>query len=183
MYLRYENGLPAEETNLSRFRQWYKRTKHASVPELITQEMLHDGHTYFVQVADKPSINELTHRLEKVYPAESDNPKFVTWNVVDLTAQERQQKVDALKDTIQRKVQHMLDIGAQEHGYDSIVTLVSYATSGIPKFKAEAQAAIAWRDAVWSTVFQIWKDVRDGVRTMPTLDEAMAEMPTPTWPA
>lgn len=42
-----------------------------------------------------------------------------------------------------------LDQGAQSWGYDGIVSAASYAASTISKFKAEADALIAWRDASW----------------------------------
>ena len=43
-----------------------------------------------------------------------------------------------------------LDSYAVALGYDNMLSLVSYRDSNVPKYRAEALAAAAWRDAVWS---------------------------------
>jgi hypothetical protein len=58
--------------------------------------------------------------------------------------------------------QSALDAGAKAWGYDGIVSASSYAASTIPKFKAEALALIAWRDATWVAAETLLTAVQGG---------------------
>lgn len=78
-------------------------------------------------------------------------------------------------------VQHHLDTVAQERGYDNILSLCSYATSSDMTHSAEGQAGVEWRDAVWNYCFSVLGEVTNELRTLPTPDELIAELPTITW--
>ena len=78
-----------------------------------------------------------------------------------------------------QQVQNYLDTTAQERGYDNIVSLCTYATSTIPKFKLEGQAGVIWRDAVWSTCYEILAGVQAGTREVPT--DIISELPVMNW--
>jgi hypothetical protein len=80
-------------------------------------------------------------------------------------------------------VQAMLDEKAQERRYDNILSACTYATSTQPRFQAEGQACVAWRDAVWSKCYQLMADVDAGVLPQPTIEELIAMLPTMEWPA
>lgn len=69
-----------------------------------------------------------------------------------------------------------LDSVVQAKGYDNIVSCASYAASSDDTFRAEAQAAIAWRDAVYRAGYQILADIPEGVTTP---DDVMALLPQP----
>ncbi|WP_435013023.1 hypothetical protein [Xanthomonas arboricola] len=76
-----------------------------------------------------------------------------------------------------------LDRVAQSRGYDSIVSCASYASSTNDQFRAEAQAAIAWRDAVYAKGYDILASTPEGVETP---DDVMALLPQPGafgWPS
>ena len=78
-----------------------------------------------------------------------------------------------------QQVQSYLDTTAQERGYDNIVSLCTYATSAIPKFKLEGQAGVIWRDAVWSKCYEILAEVQAGTREVPT--DIISELPVMNW--
>jgi hypothetical protein len=65
-------------------------------------------------------------------------------------------------------VQTMLDDFAKTWQYESILSAASYAYSTVPKFKAEALALVAWRDAVWSTCYVEMAAIQGGTQAMPS---------------
>lgn len=76
-----------------------------------------------------------------------------------------------------------LDQKVKEKGYDNIVSCVSYLQSGVPQFRAEAQAASEWRDAVYSTLYA-WEEAPPA--GVVTVDQAIERLPQPFefgWPA
>lgn len=79
-------------------------------------------------------------------------------------------------------VQAHLDAFAQTRNYDGILSAATYATSTVPKFKAEGQYAVEARDATWAKCYEVLAEVEVGTRPTPTLDELLAEMPVLTWP-
>lgn len=83
--------------------------------------------------------------------------------------------------SLTQAVQSRLDSEARTHNYDGILSLCSYATSLDPIFKAEGQAGVEWRDAVWRTSNQIMAEVKAGTRPVPTSEELLAELPGMVW--
>lgn len=78
-------------------------------------------------------------------------------------------------------VQDHMDKTAQTRNYDNIFTACSYANSTDPKFKAEGEACVAWRDAVWNTCYAILAAVQAGQRHIPSVDDLIAELPALEW--
>lgn len=79
-------------------------------------------------------------------------------------------------------VQAMLDEKARERRYDNILSACTYATSTQPKFQAEGQACVAWRDAVWSRCYELMEQVDASTLAQPTIDELLGMLPTMEWP-
>lgn len=79
-------------------------------------------------------------------------------------------------------VQAMLDAKAQERRYDNILSACTYATSTQPRFQAEGQSCVAWRDAVWSKCYELMEQVDAGALAQPTVDELLAMLPAMEWP-
>ena len=79
-------------------------------------------------------------------------------------------------------VQQHLDTFARTRNYDGILSAATYATSQVPKFKAEGQYAVEARDATWAKCYEVLAAVEAGSRPMPTLDELLAELPALVWP-
>lgn len=79
-------------------------------------------------------------------------------------------------------VQNRLDDFAKTRGYDNILSACTYATSAVPNFKAEGQYCVNMRDAYWAKCYEILGAVQQGLRTLPSLEEVIAELPPLQWP-
>lgn len=79
-------------------------------------------------------------------------------------------------------VQRHIDSIARSKNYSDGVSLASYVSSTISTWSSEATTFIAWRDSVWTYVFQVQQEVQQGIRSAPTITELIAELPTIVWP-
>jgi hypothetical protein len=70
-----------------------------------------------------------------------------------------------------------LDAVANSYRYESIRTMVTYATSDHPTFGVEGKAAVKFRDAVYAYGIQVIADVQAGNREIPTEEELIEELP------
>ena len=82
-----------------------------------------------------------------------------------------------------KAIQAMLDNAAIARRYDSAATMATYTNSTNGTWSAEATALVAWRDAVWLYAYQQLAAVLAGEREQPTIEELLAELPEPNWPA
>jgi hypothetical protein len=87
-----------------------------------------------------------------------------------------------LQKQIEQKLRELIETKPLERGYDSLMTLTSYVTSGNAQWKAEADAFIAWRDSVFDHAYQTLADAQAELIPLPSLEDFMAGMPTLTWP-
>lgn len=74
--------------------------------------------------------------------------------------------------------QSMLDSKAQELGFDSILSAVSYAEEPAdPDVQADAIRLRAWRSRVWKKARKIRVAVESESRTLPSVDDFLTELP------
>ena len=79
--------------------------------------------------------------------------------------------------------QRWLDDFARTREYRDIFTATTYANSGIPQYKAEADYCISLRDATWVALYAYLGEVASGQRPIPSsFQEIVPELPTPAWP-
>lgn len=79
---------------------------------------------------------------------------------------------------LESAIDRHLDAVANSYRYESIRTMVTYASSDHPTFGAEGRAAVKFRDACYAYGIQVIADVQDGKRGIPTETELIAELPT-----
>lgn len=103
--------------------------------------------------------------------------KFKKWKIVNneiVVDEEAEQEMIAKM--YEREVEQLLNNTAKTHRYDSIDKACSYASVENP-FQEESKLFVAWRGNVWAYCYQILNDVKEKKRTIPSLDELMAELP------
>ncbi len=84
-------------------------------------------------------------------------------------------------DVYRLEIQAMIDAKATERQYDSGATLASYVNSTIEQWAAEAQAFVAWRDAVWLYALAELEKVQKGEREQPEMTHFLNELPPFDW--
>lgn len=92
--------------------------------------------------------------------------------------------LNAAKLAYEGAAQALLDSTAQAWGYDSAVSACSYGLSTVPQFKAEAQALLAWRDALWQAAYALEAQVVAGSVPLPASPAAFLALlpPAPARP-
>ncbi|MDH6294691.1 hypothetical protein [Agrobacterium fabrum] len=79
-------------------------------------------------------------------------------------------------------IQNLVDSTAREKQFRDGVTLASYTASTKPKWAAEAQAFVAWRDNAWFYAYGELAKVQGGQRPQPTVDQFLGEIARIAWP-
>ena len=92
--------------------------------------------------------------------------------VVDVLAE-----MNMLAAEVTATVHKFLDETAMKYRYDNILSCRSYVGMTNSPFHAEASALANWSSDCWMHVGTVEYMVRAGLRTMPTVDEMMAELP------
>lgn len=80
------------------------------------------------------------------------------------------------------KLQEAIDFKATEKDYGSGVLCASYVTSTNPKWAAEAQAFVAWRDEAFNYAYNYLARVQDGSIANPSIEDFLTGMPELIWP-
>ncbi|KQZ81866.1 hypothetical protein ASD64_08895 [Mesorhizobium sp. Root157] len=83
----------------------------------------------------------------------------------------------------QRAIQAHVDTVAVAKLYNDGNALAGYVNSTVPQWAAEAQAFVAWRDAVWVYAYTELDKVQSGQRPAPTIEAFIAELPDIEWPS
>ncbi|QIB36892.1 hypothetical protein G3A56_01840 [Rhizobium oryzihabitans] len=99
--------------------------------------------------------------------------------------EERQQSIPPTVPTItdyENAIQNLVDETAREKQFRDGVTLASYIGSTKPKWAAEAQAFVAWRDNVWFYAYGELAKVQAGQRPQPTVEQFLGEIAPIAWP-
>lgn len=138
--------------------------------------LIRDGRVVNVIEADTEFASALGY--DDAIETESAGPGW-TWDGETLSAPVVVTPAPTLESLIEQtkaRISAWLDEVVQAKGYDSIVSCASYANSTDEAFKAEALAAIAWRDAVYRRGYEILADIPEGVTTP---EQVMALLPQP----
>lgn len=177
MYIKLTNGVPTPYT----IGQLRKDNPNTSFPKKVPDEMLAEYGVIPYTIADQPVYDEATQKIEEGDIAEVGGVWTKGWNVVAKSQDEVDQYVLGKKAEFEAAVQNLLDTEARSKGYDNILSMISYGTSTKPQWKAEAVAAVKWRDDCWNeALVQLGNYIATGVE--PTMEDFLAAMPAINWP-
>lgn len=84
---------------------------------------------------------------------------------------------DQIRAQYEAAAQSLLDSTACTWGYDSLMSAASYASSGAARYKAEADALITWRDALWQAAYNVEVSVQGGAAMPATEADFLAMLP------
>jgi hypothetical protein len=87
---------------------------------------------------------------------------------------------EQLLKAIEQAIEKHMDEVAQSKRYDNRDSCRLYAGYTNP-FRAEATAFGQWVSACWVASNQVQADIMNGLRTIPTPEEAVAELPIQPW--
>lgn len=183
MYAKIENGVitkwPYTASDL------FADNPNVYFPDFSTQTLARFNVAVVVATAVPPYdvINQTAVEGIPTFSAERSRWEQ-TWQIVSLSDEQKAQNLAALQAAIVGETQDRLDTFARTRNYDGILSACTYATSTIPKFKAEGQYCVDARDATWAKLYSLLEEVQAGTRPMPAgFADIEAELPVLTWPS
>ena len=116
-------------------------------------------------------------------PANGDRRAYEEWLAAGNTplhadAETAQQAFARLQAVVQKR----LDEWARQRGYESILSLCTYATSTVPRFQIEGQRGVEVRDTCWQFGYSLLAKVEAGQAPIPSEDELLQMLPPMEWP-
>ena len=101
------------------------------------------------------------------------------------TIPEHRTASDILKETTSEftnLIQEYMNNEAKLNGYESLLSACSYA-GAVNSYQAEGQSFIIWRSTVWDYSYAQLAEIQTGLRSMPTPEEFLLELPPRVIPA
>ena len=100
-----------------------------------------------------------------------------------VTAEMRQAAAQAaMKAAFQQAIETHVDNVARGRSFRNADSARGHTASTVPEWKADADAFVAWADAVWVYAFQELVKVETGQREVPSIEDFLAELPVMVWP-
>lgn len=121
------------------------------------------------------------HTLLRLATEDSNNIDLLEAKDV-LASEVDQALVKRIVTLINGYIQTKLDAFANERGYDNVVTLISYETSGVKEYKADAKKGKEMRDQVWSATTAYVNDILADAKPIPkSITEIDEALPSIAW--
>lgn len=144
---------------------------------------------YWPENDTRPVIDEAVEKYgDEIFAVDAVNKVVdVSRQVIALTQPEidavKQQGLDIRVGEIKAEAQRLLDEWARSRYYNDINSLCGFVNSTNTKFATEAARGVVVRDQTWTALDLILTDVLAGTRSIPTVVEAITEVPSITWGA
>lgn len=136
----------------------------------------------------QPTFDPLTQTVKESAPAITNkNTWEQQWQVEqlpqDVIDSNIARKKQEIQDSFTAQTQTRLDTFAKTRGYDSILSLCTYATDTTVQFQIEGQYGVQVRSQTWQKLYEILNEILSGVRPITTTYANIeAELPTLQWP-
>jgi hypothetical protein len=109
-------------------------------------------------------------------------------DAVVITKEEKEIKYkEQLVTSLENAIDKHVDDVAKAKGYGTVsmsptAACISYA--GYPNvYQNEAIAFSQWKADIWPLIHQIYADVENGIRPIPSAEEILSEIPEMVWPS
>lgn len=116
------------------------------------------------------AFDSMKHRMSVVAPYIKDNLVY-TVELIELSELEKSEQQKNKLENFRRQLDYLatqeINKFARDHGYESILSMISFSSSTNQTYADEAKIAIDYRDAVWLNVETIIADVIAGDREIP----------------
>jgi hypothetical protein len=161
--------------------QFRAEFRNVSLPAQPTQVQLEEVGLFAVSQTGKPAV-PFTQVAEDSCQL-VDGQWTQVWTTRAATAEEAETGQQLLVQSIVDATQARLDAFARTRNYDGILSLCTYATSAVLKFRTEGQYGVDARDNTWATLYQMLAEVEAGTRPIPTgFADVEGELPVLEWP-
>ena len=136
----------------------------------------HKGNNYCLEepLMTKVPSTKYQYAVDKYFEVET--VKKVAQNLVD-NPPYIEPTLDEKIQTLKNDVQTHLDTTAQSLGFDDINSISKFLSLSTSIFYADANNLNIWQNSVWEWIEPELHKVLNGIRTMPTRDEALIEIP------
>jgi len=128
------------------------------------------------QIVDYIKSQVVVADLEQAGEQQLQEMKTPTITTIPLPWKTTEELFEEKKNEFTWHVQHFMDQQASLKGYDNILSACSYAA--YPNaFQQESQSFILWRSAVWTYCYQELQKIQNNERSIPAVEDFIAELP------
>ena len=163
--------------------QWYSKCVFEAKPDIpvfhYAREALKivDGTVYIEYVIEPYTLD---HVLSDIAVSDSNNPHLP--NIAPAIGDLDQATIDRILFLATEHIQTLLDDFAKTKGYTNLVYAISYKDSSVPQYASEAQRALDLRDQTWSSLYDYFQEVINGIQPVPiNVSEIESKIPELTW--
>lgn len=141
----------------------------------------------WVEYTTPPEYDSKTHRIIEDSPELTEENIWIqSWKIEELNKSDVNQNIESALNTKLKEFEYItenkLDNFAKNNGYRSIDSACSYINSSIEKFSNDAKKCIKLRDLMWIKLYEIFDEIKTGIRTEPSYyEEIEKELPVLTW--
>lgn len=135
----------------------------------------------------RPEYDNLREYVKEVAPALIDGKwwrqyEVCAFDIDTIKKNEDLERARLLKHIVD-STQAYLDTFAKTRNYDNILSLCTYATSLVEKFRIEGQYGVELRDKTWARLYELFNEIKNGTRVQPeSFEDIRSELPIPIWP-
>ena len=128
---------------------------------------------YLPIIGSEPEYNRTTHRVANVSYTVGTNEVIKTYEVVEIPQEEI---IATTAKAMEEGIENHINNTVKAKGYNSQDSIAKYLVQG-NQFYDECTTISLWIGSVWIYAHQVQADVLAGTRTMPTIEELIAELP------